>query len=292
LRGTWVSDGYRKFYIKDPKPRTIHKASVRDRVLYQAIYRILYPIFDKTFIFDSYSSRDGKSTHIAIKRLSTWIRKLSKNYTKPTFALKCDIRKFFDSIDHEILLHLISQKIDCPDTIKLLEKVIDSFHKTPGKGLPLGNVTSQIFANIYLNQFDWHVKKELGFKYYIRYCDDFVILSQNKNSFTHLSDSVNVYLRENLKLELHPNKIQIRKLHQGIDFLGVVILPHRSILRTKTKNRILKNVNQTIKQVENRKLSKEKACQKLASYLGHLSHIRSRKISQLVVQAQIKVSQS
>ena len=131
VNGHWICSGYKKFSIKDPKPRTIHKATVRDRLLYQAVYRILYPLFDHDFIFDSYSSRRGKGTHAGIKRLNIFLRKLSRNYIKPVYALKCDIQKFFDSIDHEILLNLIREKIDCPKTILLLETIIDSFHKTP-----------------------------------------------------------------------------------------------------------------------------------------------------------------
>jgi len=276
VSGNWVCGGYKKFSIKDPKPRTIHKATVRDRVLYQAIYRILYPIFDKTFIFDSYSSRVGKGTHAGIKRLNAPLRKLSRNYTKPVYALKCDIKKFFDSIDHHILLMLIKQKIDCPETMELLEKIIDSFHKTLGKGLPLGNVTSQIFANIYMNLFDWYVKRELGVKYYVRYCDDFVILSLSQESLIELLPLTQKFLTTHLELELHPNKIDIRKLHQGIDFLGDVLLPHRIVPRTKTKNRIIKKSLKLLEQLKSDKITKERLNQSITSYLGHLSHMDSR----------------
>jgi len=107
VSGKWACGGYKKFSIKDPKPRIIHKATVRDRVLYQAVYRILYPIFDETLIFDVYSSRNNKGTHAAVKRLNVFLRKLSVNYTKPVYVLKCDIKKFFDSIDHDVLLDLL-----------------------------------------------------------------------------------------------------------------------------------------------------------------------------------------
>jgi len=157
----------------------IHKANVKDRVLHQAIFRILYPIFDKHFIFDSYSSRIEKGTHKGINRTFTFARKESKNWKKQTFVLKCDIKKFFDSINYQILFNLIKKEFFCPDTLWLLKQIIDSFN-TPNiiyamaetnKGIPLGNVTSQLFANIYLNELDQFIKHKLKEKYYIRYTD-------------------------------------------------------------------------------------------------------------------------
>jgi len=277
VAGSWVCGGYKKFSIKDPKPRTIHKATVGDRVLYQAIYRILYPIFDKTFIFDSYSSRVGKGTHAGIKRLNASLQKLSRNYTKPVYALKCDIKKFFDSIDHHILLMLIKQKIDCPETMELLEKIVDSFHKTLGKGLPLGNVTSQVFANVYMNPFDWFVKKQLGEKSYIRYCDDFIILSNSRAQLSLLVSRLQVFLMDQLKLEMHPDKVIIRSLNSGIDFLGAVLLPYRMVPRTKTMNRIIKKSKKLFEQVKTGKLMTQRLKQSLSSYFGHLSHTKSYK---------------
>ncbi|MEK7461637.1 MAG: reverse transcriptase/maturase family protein [Patescibacteria group bacterium] len=274
--GDWICDGYKKFSINDPKPRCIHKATVKNRLLYQAVYRILYPLFDKIFIFDSYSSRNGKGTHAGIRRLNIFLQKLSANYTKPVYALKCDVRKFFGSIDHKILLVLLKQKIDCPETLELLEKIINSFHKTPGKGLPLGNVTSQIFANIYMNLFDQHVKKQLGIKYYIRYCDDFVILSLCPRSLIELLPLLQEFLMINLKLILHPDKVIIRKLHQGIDFLGAVLLPHRIVSRTRTVRRIVKKSAKLLQKLQANKITKDRLNQSISSYLGHLSHTKSR----------------
>ena len=276
LSKSWKCGGYQKFIIKDPKPRIIHKATVPDRLLYQAVYRILYPIFDRTFIFDSYSSRNGKGTHAGIKRLNVFLRKLSHNYTRPVYALKCDIKKFFDSIDHGILLELIQEKVSCPETMQLLEKVIDSFHKILGKGLPLGNVTSQIFANVYMNRFDWYVKKELKIKYYVRYCDDFVILSSDIGNLTKLILLLQKFLDKNLKLELHPDKILIRKFHQGIDFLGAVLLPHRIVVRTKTKRRMIKKSTKLLEEFQIGRLTKARLNQSISSYLGHLNHVKSR----------------
>jgi RNA-directed DNA polymerase len=274
----WACGGYTSFSIQDPKPRKIHKATVCDRVLYQAVYQVLYPLFDKTFIYDSYASRNGKGTHAGIARLVSMACKVSQNYKSPCFGLKCDIKKFFDSIDHEILLELLKKKIDCPDTLKLLEKIIDSFHKTPGKGLPLGNVTSQLFANVYMNGFDWFAKIDLGAKYYIRYCDDFVILDSSKEALAEIIPLLQKFLGEKLKLEMHPNKISIRSLRQGIDFLGAVVLPYHTVPRTKTKQRIIRKSKKLLTKAEKGLISHEKLKQSQASYLGHLSHTQSRKI--------------
>lgn len=264
---TWEADKYASFLIKDPKLRHIHKASVRDRVLYHSVYRILYPIFDKTFIFDVYSSRKSKGTHAGVKRLTTLSRKLSKNYTQTIYVLQCDIKKFFDSMDHEILLELLSEQITDGDTISLVKKIIDSFHKTQGKGLPLGNVTSQLFANVYMNPFDWFVKKEIGARNYIRYCDDFLILSTSRDYLFGLIPKIEKFLENNLHLHLHPEKISVSSLKQGIDFLGYVAMPHYSVLRTKTKHRIFRRLK--ILALENDPELFERA---KASYLGIISY--------------------
>jgi len=269
---------YSPFYVRDPKLRHIHKARVRDRVLHQAVYRILYPIFDKQFIFDSYSCRLGKGTHTAIKRLEIFCRKASGNNTKNIFALKCDVKKFFDSIDQNILKELLGREIDDPDTMWLIEKIINSFEKVKNKGLPLGNVTSQLFANIYLNELDQFVKHQLKAKYYLRYCDDFIILSEDKESLEEQIEPIQKFLWDSLKLELHDNKVFIRKFRQGIDFLGYVILPHYRVLRTKTKRRIFKKISQKKSDLLNGKISEESFDHTFQSYLGILKHCSGYKI--------------
>jgi len=180
---TYEHSDYTAFNVCDPKLRKIHKANVKDRILHHAVFRILYPIFDKSFIFDSYSCRIGKGTHRAVKRLENFCRKSNRNNRKNIFALKCDIKKFFDSVKQDILLNLIEGKIIDNDAIWLIEKIIRSFPS----GLPLGNVTSQIFANIYLNELDQFIKHKLKIKYYLRYCDDFIILSESRD---YLSDLI------------------------------------------------------------------------------------------------------
>lgn len=268
---TYKHSNYISFYINDPKLRKIHKACVKDRVLHHAIFRILYPIFDKSFIFDSYSCRLGKGTHRAVRRLQEFTRKVSKNNSRNCFVLKCDIRKFFESIDQDILLDLIKCKAGSNDAIWLTTEVVRSF----SKGLPLGNITSQLFANIYLNELDRFIKHELKVKYYIRYCDDFVILSISKSYLENLIPRIRNFLKDNLELFLHPNKITIRKYSQGIDFLGYVSFPHYKILRTKTKKRMLKKIKCGVADCEKGAITMELLSQTIQSYFGVLSHCDS-----------------
>ncbi|MBI4117135.1 MAG: group II intron reverse transcriptase domain-containing protein, partial [Parcubacteria group bacterium] len=165
---TYEHGSYKFFRINDPKPRNIHKASVRDRLLHRATYRILYPFFDQTFISDSFSCRNEKGTHRALNRFRRFAYKVSKNHTKTCWILKCDIRKFFENINHDILLKILDKYIPDKNIIWLLEKVIRGFSSKPNTGLPLGNLTSQLLVNIYMNEFDQFVKHKLRIKYYIR----------------------------------------------------------------------------------------------------------------------------
>lgn len=200
--------GYQAFNISDPKPRNIHKAKARDRLLHHALYRKLYLFFDKAFISDSFSCRIGKGTHKAIERFRCFSNKASKNNTRTCWILKCDIRKFFASIDHNILKRILAEYIIDENILWLLAQVIDSFH-TEGRddvGLPLGNLTSQLLVNIYMNKLDQFVKHQLKARYYIRYADDFVILSKNKNELKTLLLRIGAFLNKELALELHPNK--------------------------------------------------------------------------------------
>lgn len=271
--------GYRAFNISDPKPRNIHKASVRDRLLHHALYRKLYPFFNRTFIADSFSCRLGKGTHKAINRFRAFSYKASKNNTRTCWVLKCDIKKFFANIDHEILLKILKRYVPDSDILRLLKNVIESFSSAgPGIGLPLGNLTSQLLVNIYMNKFDQFVKHKLKIKYYIRYCDDFVILSDNKEYLEKLVLTINDFLNKKLKLCLHPYKIEIRKYRQGIDFLGYVSFPYHRILRTKTKIRMFRKIKEKIDGLKENKVSEESFSQTIQSYLGMLEHCNSHEL--------------
>jgi retron-type reverse transcriptase len=260
--------GYQAFRINDPKPRDIHKASVRDRLLHHAIYRILYPFFDKTFIADSYSCRNNKGTHKAINKFKKCANIVSKNNTRTCWILKFDIKKFFANIDHQILLKILAEYIPDKNILNFLENIIESFPQ----GLPLGNLTSQLFVNIYMNKFDQFAKHKLKAKYYIRYADDFAFLSENKKWLENQIPVVESFLQDKLKLELHPNKVFIKTLATGVDFLGMISFSNHRILRTKTKRRILKKLKSKKLNLQSNLISKETFDQSLQSYLGILKH--------------------
>lgn len=236
--------GYKAFNISDPKPRIIHKAAVRDRLLHHLLYAQLYPYFDTKFIHDSYSCRVGKGTHKAINRLRDFGRIVSKNNTQTCWILKCDIRKFFASIDHDILKNILLKHIEDRDLLELLFGVIDSFvtDGQVGVGLPLGNLTSQLLVNVYMNEFDNFMKRNLKIKYYIRYADDFVIVHDDQVYLTKLVDDIAEFLRAELNLTLHPDKLFIKTWVSGLDFLGWINFPKHRVVRTATKKRALSNL--------------------------------------------------
>ena len=260
---TYKHGGYQQFKVSDPKSRIIHKASVRDRLLHRAVYRILYPFFDETFIADSFSCRNNKGTHKAINRFRKFAQKVSKNNTKQCWILKCDIKKFFASIDQNILVGILEKYIKDNNILNLLKEIIFSFKPC---GLPLGNLTSQLFANIYLNKFDQFIKHKVKARYYIRYADDFVIFSQNKSELKIKVITIKNFLENKLKLNLHQDKIYIKTLASGVDFLGWVSFFNYRIIRIKTKKRMW------------RRLLQNKKTETITSYLGLLSRGNSGKV--------------
>lgn len=203
----------------------------------------------------------GKGTHRAVLRLEKYTRIVSKNYSKPCWALKCDVKKFFANVDQKILFNLLKKRIKEEDILSLLSQIIKSFHSESGmgKGIPLGNLTSQ-------------VKHKLRVKYYLRYADDLILLSQDRKCLEQLINPIKYFLEDTLGLELHPRKIVFRKLAWGIDFLGYIVLPHYRLPRTKTKRRIY------LKMKVKTNLTSFRPS--LASYLGYLSHANSYKIIQ------------
>lgn len=267
----YLHGGYHAFNISDPKPRNIHKASVRDRLLHHAIYRILYPVFDRKFIADSYSCRLGKGTHKAINRFRSFGYKVGRNGTKTCWILKCDIKKFFANIDQEILRKILEKHLTDKDILWLLQRVIQSFNSGKNsKGLPLGNLTSQLLVNIYMNEFDQFVKHKLRVKYYIRYADDFVVFSRSKDWLLWQLPKIQDFLKSRLQLNLHPDKVFVKTLASGIDFLGWVNFPKHRTLRTTTKRRILKN------------LKNNPSPESLASYRGLLKHGNTHKLQKKI----------
>ena len=280
LNQTYRPGEYCEFYIHEPKKRLISAAPYRDRVVHHAICNIIEPIFDKTFIYDSYACRQGKGTHKAVERFTRFCR-------KNEYVLKCDIKKYFPSVDHEILFDLICRKIRDERTLLLIKLIIDKSNEQEWilhyfwgddlltalerrKGIPIGNLTSQFFANIYLNGFDHFVKETIGCRYYIRYCDDFVVLSDDKQWLHEVKSQMAEYLAT-LRLKLHPKKCTVFPIRCGTDFLGYRIFPTHRLLRKENIKRARRRLKWLEAEYNTGAISLDKVKQSIQSWIAHAS---------------------
>jgi len=273
---TYKHGAYHAFKISDPKPRNVHKAQVRDRILHHAIFQVLNPLFEPGFISASFSCREDYGTHKGVQYLQDVLRKASKNGSISCFALKCDIKKFFDNIDHDILISILKRKVKDEDTVWLLKQIISSFSTCSllgtERGVPIGNLTSQLFANIYMNEFDQFVKNSLRVKYFLRYTDDFLALSEDRTYLENLLPEIISFLGDNLSVKIHEEKTFIQKISRGVDFLGYIVFNKHKLVRTKTKKRIIKKFESKICNFTHGLISKKSLSQSLQSYLGFLGH--------------------
>lgn len=258
--GTYRHGGYSAFTVADPKPRMIHKANVRDRIVHHAIHRALAPFFEAQFIYDSYSCRTNKGTHRAVRRLAACARRESANHTKTVWVLQCDIAKCFASIGHERLLSIMREHVVCNRTMTVIEEVVGSFSITPHRGIPLGNLTSQLFVNVYLNLLDQFIKRTLRARMYLRYTDDFLIVSRDKKFLETSLEHIHMFVRGTLGMELHPRKVRLKTLSSGVDFLGWINFPDYRVLRPSTRHRM------------ERALAQNPSSQTCSSYRGLCVH--------------------
>jgi retron-type reverse transcriptase len=272
---------YKTFEIKEPKTRLISAAPYRDRVVHHALCNIIMPIFERSFIADSYANRFGFGTHRALRRFTKFSR--SNRY-----ILQCDIQKYFPSIDHEILKSIIRSKIKCPDTLWLIDSIINNSNQQepainyfPGddlftphqrrRGLPIGNLTSQLFANIYLNNLDHFIKEQLKCHYYVRYVDDFALFSDNYNQLKQARLAIEDYLSK-LRLKIHPIKSQLFETKYGANFLGFRILPDRIRVRTENLRRAKRRLRNLQADYAAGKIPLKKVSQSIRSWVAHLEH--------------------
>lgn len=241
---TYQHSSYTYFQIFDNKKRDIYKASVRDRVVHQIIYDYLLSWFEPTFISDSYASRKNKGQYKAVDTFRYFV-KLASSQHKECYVLKCDVRKYFDNVDHGVLIDFIKEKVSCEKVLKIVKEILasySSYTRSP-KGIPLGNITSQIFANIYLNKLDKYVKKDLRCRFYVRYNDDLVVVSPDSKDIIKTREKIMIFVKQKLFLDIPFAKTSIRKISWGVDFLGFTILPKAVMLRNKTKNKIYANIS-------------------------------------------------
>lgn len=291
LYGSYRVGHYRPFYVYEPKKRLIMALPFRDRVIQWAIYRQLFPIFDKQFIFDSYACREGKGTHKAVDRLQYWLRQTER---KPQryYYLKLDVAKYFYRVDHEILIKILHRKISDTRLVDLLSVIIDSEETKFGLpvgvdpdmcdpsdrlaevGMPIGNLTSQMFANLYLHELDLFAKHDLGLHYYIRYMDDIIILHPDKKYLTIVKDEIEAFLFDNLRLQLN-KKTAIRPCSMGIEFVGYRIWATHKKLKKKTALKIKRAVRHIKEKRDSGRMTAESFDRRIASYKGLLQHCDS-----------------
>jgi len=272
---------YREFTVYERKPRLISAAPYRDRVVHHALCNVIEPIFESAFIYDSYACREAKGTHRAVDRFSQFARR-----TK--YVLKTDIRKYFPSIDHAILIEKIGRKIKCPDTLWLVglivegsnpqEQVADYF---PGdtpftpfvrrKGIPIGNLTSQFFANVYLDDLDHFVKERLQCRHYIRYVDDLAVFDNDKERLWEIKERIEEFLLKE-RLRLHPKKTYVAPVWTGIDHLGYRIYPTHRRLRKDNSLRFKARLKSLARLYGEGKIDWLEINPRVQSWIGHAKH--------------------
>lgn len=263
---------YRLFNIYEPKERMIAAAPFKDRVVHHAVHDVIDPIIDKTFIYDSYACRKGKGTHTAIGRVQGFLRRNS-------YCFHGDIRKYFRSINHEILKNIIRQKIADQGLLWLLDEIIDSAKHIPlheRRGLPIGNLTSQFFANLYLNELDYFIKFDLKAKFYLRYMDDFLVFDNNKKALLGIKEKIRDFLKNRLGLDMHEGKSQIYKTKDGIKFLGFRIFKNYRRLTSDNVRRFRKRLKKLIYLFENNKMDTKEICDSVRCWVAHSKYANTK----------------
>ena len=288
---TYKVGRYRSFFVYEPKKRLIMALQFRDRVAQHAIYRQLNPLLDKQFIFDSYACRKDKGTHRAVARLQYWFRQTDRKPQK-FYYLKLDISKYFYRIDHDILMDILRRKIDDKPLLQVLEGIVNcedtkfglpmgmdigdiAFDEMLAEvGLPIGNLTSQMFANLYLDQLDQFCKRQLHLHYYIRYMDDVIILHDSKKHLERVKNQIADFLAKNLHLQLN-NKTCIRPTSMGAEFVGFRVRSTHVILRRKTARKMVKRLQYVFAAYRMGEIDRDAMERTVASYRGILQHFNS-----------------
>lgn len=291
---TYQPGAYTTFEIHEPKHRLISAAPYRDRIVHHALCNIINPIFDRSFLSCSHANRTGYGTHRALR---TFIQ-LTRSHQ---YILQCDIQKYFPSIDHEILKTIIHNKIKCRDTNWLINSIIDASNPqfpvhnyfgddhllTPlqrRKGLPIGNLTSQLFTNLYLNKFDYFIVENLKISNYIRYSDDFALFSNSHSALQQARENIEAFL-EKIRLKIHPIKSQIFETRQGANFLGFRILPHQIRVRSHNLKRGRRRLRQLLQQLDQGIITQHDLYSSLQSWFAHLNHADSWHLRQNILKA-------
>ena len=264
LNDQWRSGLYARFFVSDPKRRLINAPPFRDRIVHRAVSDILMPLWDPTFIYDSYACRGGKGTHVAVDRLQQFMR---RHLTGSGYVLQLDVKSYFASINHATLVGLIKKKIRDSRLMSLVRQVVESYCDTPGTGIPLGNLTSQGFANIYLHELDMFAKHTLRIKQYIRYMDDVALVADDKKQLWVWRDAIEGFLADHLQLRLHPDKQAMVPIDCGADYLGYIVFRDYRLVRSRNVHRVYRN----LEKMENGTFGKD-ALSSIMSWMGYSIH--------------------
>jgi retron-type reverse transcriptase len=305
------------FATRKPKLREIFAADFRDRVVHHVLVDYLERIWEKIFIHDSYACRKGKGTHKAVMRLRDFLRKISRNGKRKAYYLQLDIKDFFTAIDKDILFGMIKKKVSGKGIVWLTEKIIfwdctrsfvlrdreriikkiplnkSIFGKENKRGLPIGNLTSQFFANVYLNELDQFAKHNLKVKYYIRYVDDLVLLSEKKEELMRWMDEIERFLESRLKLKLHPRRRKLRTVSNGVDFLGYIIREDYILVRRRVINNMKARLRYFEAALGRKRLQKYapkilgNLRQSIQSYLGHFRWANSYRLVEKLAEEKV-----
>lgn len=285
--GSYRPSAHRQFFVFEPKRRLISAPPFSDRVVHHAIHRVIEPIIDKRFIYDSYACRTGKGTHKGVERAQKFMRIVKRNHGK-VYAFKADISKYFDSINHDTLKFILSKHIKCPRTYALLCRIIDGPDPSHvGVGIPIGNLTSQLFANLYLNELDQYVKHELRERHYVRYMDDFVIIHHDKAHLQRLRSEIEQWLLINLQLKTN-HKTQVFPVSmahgRSLDFLGYRLYTTHKLMRKCTEKRMRYKVKRLRERYKKGLASQSEVKSVIASYAGCAKHANAYNLLTNILQ--------
>ena len=285
--GSYRPGAFTTHRITRPKPRLISAAPFRDRVVHHALMNVLEPVLDRRFHPDSYACRKGKGTHAAVDRMQSWMR-------RRRYVLQCDIAQFFPSIDHEILKSKLRRVVSDDRVLRLCDTIIDhsndqddATHWFPGddlftpierrRGLPIGNLTSQWLANLYLNDLDHFVTSYLGLGAYVRYCDDFIVLTNDRSRLKVATEAIGDRLARD-RLRLHPHKLHIRPVGHGTTFCGYRIWPTHRTIRKENLRAMRRRVGWMQRAYASSEIEWPEVRQRIASWIGHAGQADSRRL--------------
>lgn len=282
--GSYQFGSYFQFIVYEPKERVINAPGYKDKLVQMALHQVLKEVYFPKFIYDSYSCIDEKGTHNCAMRIHKFMQKAKWMYGDDAAIIKIDIKKFFYTIDREVLKTILVSDIGCEDTLKLIYKIIDSADVIDDLGLPLGNSFSQMGANICMNKTDQYAKRKLGLKFYVRYADDIVIIVENKERAKEVLESIRTFVKDKLNLELSEKKTKIFPLAQGVNAIGYKIYPTHMLLRNDCKKKIKRKVKAMPRLILKGEMRVSKAEQMLNSWKGHADYANNYNFIQSIIK--------